>query len=103
MTKIKYGKIFSGGKIDLAHHANRARVVLDETAELARTVEAVMRLVNLEETLIVVTSDHSHTMTYNGYSKRGHDILGLADLNVRQVICIIYTKRQDVCSFTYSK
>lgn len=45
-------------------------------------MEAALRMVNLEETLIVVTSDHSHTMSYSGYSKRGSDILGLANAKV---------------------
>ncbi|XP_072949536.1 membrane-bound alkaline phosphatase-like [Epargyreus clarus] len=75
-----YFLFVEGGRIDLAHHASRAHIALDETAELARAVEAAMRMVNLEETLIVVTADHSHTMTYSGHSRRGADILGVADL-----------------------
>ncbi|PZC85796.1 alkaline phosphatase, tissue-nonspecific isozyme [Helicoverpa armigera] len=68
-----------GGRIDTAHHETKTRKALDETAEFAKAVEAALRLVDLQETLVVVTSDHSHTMTYNGYSKRGTDILGLAN------------------------
>ncbi|XP_063825793.1 alkaline phosphatase-like [Ostrinia nubilalis] len=68
-----------GGRIDTAHHETKARKALDETAEFAKAVEAAVRMVNLEETLIVVTSDHSHTMTYSGYSKRGTDILGFTN------------------------
>ena len=30
-----------------------------------------------EETLIVTTADHSHTLTLSGYPYRGNDILGL--------------------------
>ncbi|CAG9103073.1 unnamed protein product [Plutella xylostella] len=68
-----------GGRIDTAHHETKARKALDETAELAKAVEAAMKEVDPEDTLIVVTSDHSHTMTYNGYSKRGSDILGFVN------------------------
>ncbi|XP_013194313.1 membrane-bound alkaline phosphatase [Amyelois transitella] len=68
-----------GGRIDTAHHETKARKALDETAEFAKAVEAALRLVNPEETLIVVTSDHSHTMSYSGYSKRGTDILGFTN------------------------
>ncbi|XP_068633221.1 membrane-bound alkaline phosphatase-like [Battus philenor] len=68
-----------GGRIDTAHHETKARKALDETAELAKAVEAAVKMMNPEETLIIVTSDHSHTMTYSGYSKRGSDILGFTN------------------------
>lgn len=65
------------GKIDMAHHGTQPRLALDETAEFSRAVEVVRKLTSNEETLIVLTSDHGHTMTYNGYPKRGNDILGI--------------------------
>ncbi|CAH2238161.1 jg22089 [Pararge aegeria aegeria] len=74
-----YMLFVEGGRIDTAHHETKARKALDETAELAKAVEAALRMVDPENTLIVVTSDHSHTMSYSGYSKRGSDILGLAN------------------------
>lgn len=36
-----------------------------------------MELTNQEDTLIVITADHAHTMSLSGYSKRGENILGL--------------------------
>ncbi|KAL4715992.1 hypothetical protein ACJJTC_013292 [Scirpophaga incertulas] len=68
-----------GGRIDTAHHETKARKALDETAEFAKAVEAALRIVDNDETLIIVTSDHSHTMSYSGYSKRGTDILGFVN------------------------
>ncbi|XP_053685599.1 alkaline phosphatase-like [Sabethes cyaneus] len=70
-----------GGLIDLAHHSNRPRMSLDETVEFSKAIELARRLTSADDTLIVVSSDHSHTMTYNGYTKRGQDILGIADIS----------------------
>lgn len=66
-----------GGLIDKAHHYDRARKALAETVEFSKTVEVAAKLTKEEDTLIVVTADHSHTMSINGYPARGHDILGI--------------------------
>lgn len=66
-----------GGKIDMAHHESKARIALDETVEFAKAVQKAYELTNEKDTLIVVTADHSHTMTMNGYPARGYDILGI--------------------------
>ncbi|XP_070492155.1 membrane-bound alkaline phosphatase-like [Chironomus tepperi] len=66
-----------GGKIDVAHHDNMAHLALDETAEFDKAIQSAMELTDEKDTLIVVTADHSHTMTLSGYSHRGKDILGL--------------------------
>ncbi|XP_058791388.1 alkaline phosphatase 4-like isoform X2 [Phymastichus coffea] len=66
-----------GGKIDIAHHANYAQLALRELAELDDAVTTAMENVNIDETLIIVTADHSHAFTMNGYPLRGADILGL--------------------------
>ncbi|MEY8249024.1 MAG: alkaline phosphatase [Bermanella sp.] len=64
------------GRIDHAHHAGNAYNALGETIELAKAVQAAMDATNPEETLIIVTADHSHVFTIAGYPKRGNDILG---------------------------
>lgn len=71
---LKYGDangfflFVEGARIDMAHHDNYARIALDETREFAKAIEIVRNMTNIEDTLIVVTADHSHTMTYSGYS-----------------------------------
>ncbi|CAG9804104.1 unnamed protein product [Chironomus riparius] len=65
-----------GGKIDLAHHDNMAHLALDETAEFDKAIQSAVKITDEKDTLIVVTADHSHTMTLSGYSHRGRDILG---------------------------
>ena len=36
-----------------------------------------MKLVNTEDTLVIVTADHAHTMSIGGYTGRFHDITGV--------------------------
>ena len=66
-----------GGRIDMAHHETKARKALDETVELSKAVQRAVQLTSTQDTLIVVTSDHEHTMSFAGYSNRGNNILGL--------------------------
>uniref|UniRef100_A0A2H1WA01 Alkaline phosphatase n=1 Tax=Spodoptera frugiperda TaxID=7108 RepID=A0A2H1WA01_SPOFR len=65
-----------GGRIDHAHHDNFAELALDETLEMDKAVARAAELLSEDDSLIVVTADHAHVMAYNGYSARGHDILG---------------------------
>ena len=64
------------GRIDHAHHAGNAHNALADTIELSKAVQAAMDATNPEDTLIIVTADHSHVFTIAGYPKRGNDILG---------------------------
>lgn len=66
-----------GGRIDHAHHAGQAGYALEETVEFARAVQWAVDHTDPEETLILVTADHSHVLTMAGYPRRGNDILGL--------------------------
>ena len=64
------------GRIDHAHHATNPYRALEDTIELAKAVEAAYNHTNPEETLIIVTADHSHVFTLGGYPTRGNPILG---------------------------
>jgi alkaline phosphatase len=76
-----YFLMVEAGRIDHAHHNGNAFRALTDTVELSNAVRMALGKVNLDETLIVVTADHSHTLTMQGYPLRGNNILGL----VRQV------------------
>lgn len=67
-----------GGRIDTAHHDSSAHKALDETAEFSKAIQKAVDITNEEDTLIVVTSDHAHTMSYAGYAQRGSDVFGFA-------------------------
>lgn len=61
-----YFLLVEGGRIDHAHHDVLPLLALDETLQMAEAVTAAQELSDRSETLIVVTSDHSHVMAYNG-------------------------------------
>lgn len=62
-----YFLFVEGGRIDHGHHGTEAQYAIDETIEFHKTIEAALEMVDLEETLVVVTADHSHVFTYAGY------------------------------------
>ncbi len=64
------------GRIDHAHHAGNAWGAFTDTSEFAEAIQAAMNNTSEEDTLIIVTADHSHVMTIGGYAKRGNPILG---------------------------
>jgi alkaline phosphatase len=72
-----YVLMVEAGRIDHAHHGGNARRALQDTVALNQALKAAMDNVDLRDTLIVVTSDHSHTFTMSGYPERGNPILGV--------------------------
>ncbi|KAM8719452.1 hypothetical protein ACLKA7_012068 [Drosophila subpalustris] len=72
-----YFIFIEGGRIDHGHHETRAGYALDEMLEFDAAIETAVRLTDAHETLIVVTADHSHTLTMAGYANRGTSILGM--------------------------
>jgi alkaline phosphatase len=74
-----YFLMVEGARIDHAHHAGNAYRALNDTQEFSRAVAEAINMVDLDNTLIIVTADHSHTFTLSGaYAARGNDIFGLA-------------------------
>lgn len=72
-----YFLMVEGGRIDHAHHAGNAYRALSDTRQFASAVQAAMDKTDFEDTLIIVTADHSHVFTIGGYPQRGNPILGL--------------------------
>ena len=76
-NKKGYVLMVEGGRIDHAHHDGNAFRALTDAIELSNAVRTAQNKVDLDETLIIVTADHSHVFTISGYPARGNNILGL--------------------------
>ena len=79
--KDGYYLMIEGGKIDHGHHTGTAGKALTEAQEFSRAIATALSKVDLKNTLVLVTADHSHVMTIAGYPSRGSPILGLAMAN----------------------
>ncbi len=89
-----------GGRIDHAHHAGNAyRALTDAMAfsdAVQRAVDTLKAKNLLNNTLIIVTADHSHVFTIGGYPQRGNNILG----KVIDPGAATYTKATDGAPYT---
>lgn len=70
--------LVEGGRIDHAHHEGNAHRALTDTIAMSDAVQAAVAATSSDDTLILVTADHSHTLTFAGYPVRGNPILGKA-------------------------
>ncbi|XP_003746813.1 alkaline phosphatase, tissue-nonspecific isozyme [Galendromus occidentalis] len=68
-----------GGNIDTAHHSNKAKHSLEEVIQFDKAIELVANTVSFEDTLVLVTADHSHGVSISGYSSRAQSITGDSD------------------------
>ncbi len=75
-NKRGFFMMVEAGRIDHGHHAGSAHAALTETVALSAAVAKAVAMTDPEETLIIVTADHSHVFTIAGYPKRGNPILG---------------------------
>lgn len=74
--KSGYMLVVEAGRIDHAHHASNAYNALQDTVALSDAVALAAERTNPNDTLIIVTADHSHVFVMAGYSARGNPILG---------------------------
>ena len=65
-----YFLMVESGRIDHAHHDGSAFRALHDTQEFDKAIAAAVQAVDLRETLIIVTADHSHVFTIAGYTLR---------------------------------
>jgi len=93
LSKNKKGFVLvvEAGRIDLAHHVGNAFNALTDTIALSKAVSIADKITSDENTLLIVTADHSHVFTMAGYPKRGNPILG----KVRSVDKHGYAKHKD--------
>ena len=68
-----------GGRIYHANHYAMATRALTETIAMDRAVEEILSKVDLDETLVIVTADHSHTLSVGGYPGRSTNITGVVE------------------------
>jgi len=73
-----YMLMVEAGRIDHAHHAGNAARALWDTIAYDDAIKAALEKTNPEDTLIIATADHAHTLISNGYAERGNPILGLS-------------------------
>ncbi|XP_030041678.1 alkaline phosphatase isoform X1 [Microcaecilia unicolor] len=86
--------LVEAGRIDHGHHASMASQALHETVELDKTIALASRATREDDTLTVVTADHSHVFTFGGYTPRGNPMLGLvpglSDIDFKPFTSIVY-------------
>ena len=71
-----YVMMIEAGRIDHAHHGTNAYRALKDLQALDDAVALAVEKTG-DDTLILVTADHSHVFTMAGYPVRGNPILGL--------------------------
>jgi alkaline phosphatase len=74
-----YFLMVEGGRIDHALHGTNAKRALEDAGAFDEAIKRALGTADLSNTLIVVTADHDHTMTINGYPRKGNPILGVSN------------------------
>lgn len=69
-----YYLFVEAGRIDHAHHYNNAYRALHDAVEMSRAVAQAMAMTSEQDTLIVVSADHSHSFALAGYPAKGNGV-----------------------------
>lgn len=64
-------------RVDHANHDGNAHRAFTDGVAFAEAIEAALDMVDLEETLVIVTADHENVVAFGGYCGRGTPITGL--------------------------
>jgi len=75
-----YVLMIEAGRIDHAHHGGNAYRALKDFQAFDDAIATAVKKAG-DDTLILVTADHSHVFTMAGYPKRGNPILGLVQMS----------------------
>ena len=75
-----YVLMVEAGRIDHGHHGTNAARALGDTVAFDEAIAAALDMTDAEDTLIIVTADHSHTFVIQGYPARNNPILGKVSL-----------------------
>lgn len=76
MCMILICTLFTGARIDSAHHDNNAKRALYETLAFETAIRGALELVDASDTLVLVTADHSHSLLITGYASRHNSLFG---------------------------
>lgn len=74
-NKNGYLLVVEGGLVDQAHHRGHARKALEEVISFSDAIQKTLELINFNDTLVIITSDHSHSLLLTGYPDRGQGVL----------------------------
>ena len=72
-----YYLFVEGGKIDHGHHQSKPIKAIYDVKALDEAIGKAKEIVNLNESLMIVSADHSATFTIGGYGRRGQSIFGV--------------------------
>ncbi|KAK3880214.1 hypothetical protein Pcinc_015283 [Petrolisthes cinctipes] len=89
-----YFLFVEGAKIDLAHHDNEYRSALEEALQLEKAIALADAMTDPQDTLILLTADHSHPLVINGYADLRADIRGFggtSDIDDLPYTTLLYT------------